>query len=316
MFGRPSLSVGFGLHLKEAKGIVNSSLSGVPLQQSVVQADLPERIVVHGLIDGHLGFDFKSNPAYCGGALPDGIEFVTREYQEAAKKRNDLALKRTRFMNAFIATLWAGAQDAGHGLLPQPSVHIGNYLFADEVAGQWTLSGPETPNGNRLIPAESIAKAADYMKEICSCYEANAIELLALMQAATVHYNNHEFSSCLILGWSVVEALQNNLWADYIEKAKTRNGGFTEINRNRHEQLNGRDFSASVVSQILSLAGLLDDNTLDQMNTARKARNNFVHFLKPVDAEVALLPVYLASAIIAKRTGCSFRMGGSFSWRS
>jgi hypothetical protein len=296
----------FALRLSQAASIATRLPANFAPKQSVVQATLPDNIVVDGLSDGFLVFDFSKNPAYCGGPLPAGVQFADRKYQKATERRNNLAQKRAKYMNAFVATLYAGGQDAGHGFLPQPPVHIGNYLFGDKVGSRWELTGPCPFGGDRCIPADAICKASEYMNAIFDAYGDDAIELLSLLHGATSHYANHEFSSCLVIGWSVVENLQNRLWREYIDQAALENGGFTEISRDRLKQLNGRDFSASVVSQLLSLARTIDDGRLKQMNTARKARNDFAHYLKPVSHNVAFVPVSLAAAIIGIRQAALF----------
>ena len=83
-----------------------------------------------------------------------------------------------------------------------------------------------------------------------------------MLHVAAVHYSNLQFSSSLLIGWSIVEALQNRLWAQTISAASVPKGGHTVINAERRKRLQGCDYTASVVSQTLSLMGKIDDSRL------------------------------------------------------
>jgi hypothetical protein len=42
----------------------------------------------------------------------------------------------------FLSTLWVGAQQAGTGIGPQPTINLGNYQAAEIVDGAWRAYGP------------------------------------------------------------------------------------------------------------------------------------------------------------------------------
>ena len=124
------------------------------------------------------------------------------------------------------------------------------------------------------------------------------VELLSLAQLASHQYRSHQFSSAHITAWCLAESMLQWLWRSYQDSS-----AHTKINRARKDMLNGRDYSASSVSQILSLAGILDDDLLNELDTARRARNAFAHSLSGISPDQAGKAIRCAGSMISKVIG-------------
>jgi hypothetical protein len=75
------------------------------------------------------------------------------------------------------------------------------------------------------------------------------------------------------------------------------------MNKERRKLLNGADFTASIVSQILSICGKIDDKTLDRLDEARRRRNAFAHNLVPIKFADAGKAIRLATDMITEIVG-------------
>jgi hypothetical protein len=78
------------------------------------------------------------------------------------------------------------------------------------------------------------------------------------------------------------------------------------MNHNRKNLLSGRDYTASIVTQVLSICGKIDDEMLKRLNDVRKKRNDFVHNLSQINSNDAGEAVRLASDLISKISGARF----------
>jgi hypothetical protein len=87
-------------------------------------------------------------------------------------------------------------------------------------------------------------------------------------------------------------------------KLDAKNGGHTEVNRDRRKMLlEGHDYTASIVTQILSLHQKVDDEMLVRLDDARRTRNNFAHSLRDVTWEDAACAIGTANELISKVVG-------------
>ena len=123
-----------------------------------------------------------------------------------------------------------------------------------------------------------------------------------LLQAFNLHEGGH-FETSQIVAWGITERCLNQLWSTHItasNDAFSTDSSRPFINSDRRGKLNGRDFSASVISEILSLAGVIDFDTYDKLNRARRDRNNWLHKMKRMDKQQSVASLNLAIAMLRK----------------
>jgi hypothetical protein len=127
-----------------------------------------------------------------------------------------------------------------------------------------------------------------------------------LLHAAD-HYHHWRFDQALMLAWAAAEALLAELWARYAEDA-AQAAGHT-LNSNRRRKLTGREFTSSVVSENLALAGIIDQELYDEIARVRAARNRWAHGLDPVTEQPAASAFFAGQTLVGLLTGCQLNVG-------
>jgi hypothetical protein len=116
------------------------------------------------------------------------------------------------------------------------------------------------------------------------------------------------------MAWSVVEAILNLKWKQLLKNADVKNEGHTSFNKDRRKLLEGRDYTASIISQMLSITGNLNDELLQKADHARKQRNDFAHKLECVDPDDVVKVVQLGTALLSEMTGITISQQLSLSY--
>lgn len=87
---------------------------------------------------------------------------------------------------------------------------------------------------------------------------------------------NHETS--VILSWFITEAAISHLWRTHIDGLNTDlTSGQKRINRERRDFLTGRDFTISLISNLLELWGAIPHALFQEIDALRGFRNKIVH---------------------------------------
>src|SRR5439155_17675297 len=104
-------------------------------------------------------------------------------------------------------------------------------------------------------------------------------------------FEAHDYNLALVAAWAIIETLLHTQWLRYLDDNRTREidgEEVTFINSVRRTRLvSGRDYTASVVSETLSLVGALRHETYRQLDMVRRDRNSFLHDLTAVSRTAA-----------------------------
>ena len=92
------------------------------------------------------------------------------------------------------------------------------------------------------------------------------------------------------ISWAIVEALIHKRWTSHI-------AGAPGMNSDRRQKLTGRDYTASVKIEMLALAGRLTSEEYANAEVVRKARNKWMHELRPVTSSTANYAAGLAARL-------------------
>lgn len=268
--------------------------------------DVPIKVRGDGLVifnfDETVGFASPSIPGWqpeYGKPMPEAI-------REAEAKRSDVVYARLEYMNAWLTAFASGMIFlASHHIFCPPPVDPHYHLRALEQNGRW-LAFDSRRNlvvgaDSRLIVKEGVF---DYAIALMKAAEAklgdNYSTTLALLHQASHQYVQHQFASAQLLAWTLTEQALHVMWRDFQLSVSSGENAVTEINKERRKTLEGRDYTVSVITQILSLSGRISDERLTSLDTARKARNKFVHDLKPIDGEQAEQALTTAADILSE----------------
>lgn len=96
---------------------------------------------------------------------------------------------------------------------------------------------------------------------------------------AIFHIQRGEYDQCFILGWTIIEQYITRIWKEYYT---SRN-----VNSSRRKNFEGRDYTISVICEILELASILERNDYQAISKLRKKRNKFIHDLNEISHEDA-----------------------------
>lgn len=136
------------------------------------------------------------------------------------------------------------------------------------------------------VSVEKIEDSFNILQRVLNSPHSDILDLIEIVYKSVYNYTCHQFSESLILCWSVCESLLNKIWDEYIaaKRAEPNSAGMvdgsTRINNKRKERLEGIDFTASIVSEILELSDLISHDLFCKLNAIRKLRNDWMHSLK------------------------------------
>jgi len=278
----------------------------------IFRKDLSSGIRVNATRDGMFGFSFENWPPDCNATEKRVPEDLT--FDELA----EITLNRASVINSFLAFFYA-ALETNPGLSlsrmlttpelmvpmsgdfdePPTGMSFGNDKVAWLASSRYPLTYPTAypPAADKRIlsrtiidpPGIALDDAASRLEALLSDHQADGPLMLDLFVRSSKSYQDHNYSASLITNWSIIEKLTFELWNRYLDKNRNR-GGTPFINRKRLDKLNDtRTFTASVVTEILSLAKYIDKGLYEDMSSVRQVRNNWIHSLKAVSREDAML---------------------------
>jgi hypothetical protein len=131
---------------------------------------------------------------------------------------------------------------------------------------------------------------------------------LSSFAKSLVEYKVGNYETSVVLSWFITEAALSHLWKNHIDNLNTDlSDGRKRINRSRKDFLTGRDFTISLISNLLELWDALPNAQFQDIDTIRGFRNKIVHnhgFVPgPNEAQLALKT---AQAMIDRIWGLRF----------
>jgi len=108
----------------------------------------------------------------------------------------------------------------------------------------------------------------------------NSTQILSRLVKSLSQYKKGNYSDSLVISWFIIETLLNKYWELFLNnsnKVINKHSGEKRINNDRLKKLIGSDYSASVISNILELVGVLDYEDFKSIDNIRRKRNDIVH---------------------------------------
>jgi len=266
-----------------------------------------------------------STPA-SGGTVPGA---VTRA-EEAAEER---ATQRTLLMNAHQACL-SSAHYAVHGrscelgamVLPSRSINLIDFLqndlgslgshdpyhrYVQHLVG--FTRGRRTPDLQRrsLLELDTVEYSFRLLDAVLRSGLDGHLQLVELLYRAGIQCSENRFAESLILSWAVCERLLDVLWERYMTRPRHVSSPLTS---KRRKKLTGRDYTASVILEILELGDQLSPELFSAADRARQTRNSWLHSLAEVSPNNALFALNAAQDLMKAVTGVAITI--SVQWQS
>jgi hypothetical protein len=307
------------------KSNFNATISEIVFEK-IISHDVSIRARIDGLVELELG----GLPNCQRTKVPEVIvgpgEELPGEYLKQEKIAYCSIVSRLKYVNAFKACISSSMYHVqSHSIPSDPPVLPSNYmpLFAGEFQSVLYPMGrsendkkleqnnvaKNMANKNQLqkrilFKMETLEYAALLFEEIIKRGEGFAL-LVDLLYHQNYLYSSHRFSECLIGAWTIIEAGISKVWEQYIDNYKHSGG---QVSKGRMKKLQGRDFTASIVQEVLSLSSVFAHSEYDEVDRIRKARNKWMHDLLPVSSDDAAKALQLSHKMVLKAYGIEIGM--------
>lgn len=270
-------------------------------------------IVAATLENGLLLFDFSRCPQtpiiVHRESLYNSVTPVNGTYtSEIVSRRLGRTESKQRLNQAFYRTVLLS-----HALLLENAGHlVGRMAFSlprienlrdtvacHELGSVW--SEKALPKSTLHLPKVTLDRSFTDLA-IAIDKRENLLRALELHKLSHYRFHDHRFAECLVLSWTVCENIVDFIWRKMIEEVKSENNG--RMTKRRVDVLcNSAVYTASVRIETLELAGFLSIKQADDLNTVRRARNNWLHSLGEVDEQSALHSIRLCAGLISSIFG-------------
>ncbi|MEO7860111.1 MAG: hypothetical protein ABIU05_06645 [Nitrospirales bacterium] len=147
---------------------------------------------------------------------------------------------------------------------------------------------------------ETIEKSFETFEAMVSSNVTDCLTMSAILLQSVKAYGAHDFSTSLTMSWTILEKLVSAIWQKMLEDNKNRVEGdatISFIGSDRKKKLRGRDYTAAVRIEILSLLGHMNIKMYDDLNKVRTSRNDWLHNFEQVDENLASLAIQTAQRL-------------------
>lgn len=275
--------------------------SGELEEEEVLRLDLSVGFKVGVQRRGVFMFDF--------GAWPPGQPILDDNFDKVAL----VQLQRVQVLNAHLVCLhsslsekqnvaWEKMDVDLNDLVIKPTIDSLPSAYAGTQIALLAWRGYRGFPGRQVLERQTVIKSLEKLEEIIRRPQP-ALELVALLNRAAVYYEEHNYPLSVVTAWTISERLLNLRWDDYLEANRVRvsqEAQVSFINADRKKKLKGADFTASIVSEILSLVGQLPFGLFKQLEDVRRARNGWLHDGDIPTRQIAELAVDSAREMIAE----------------
>jgi len=297
------------------------------LAEVVAETSLPQDLRAHVSRDGLFAFDFSRWAPYLAEHLALGTGF------DSLANR---VLRRTALMNAHLACLYTALVRVQHhhvdpmcvtpgSMFPMRSLEAGAQGIPNPLLGYLVSARYEStyPTGylvagdvrialRTLIETPTVEESFRLLTEILNHPSSDrALELAGLLVRSAAALFDHDYNLGLITAWAVIESLLQELWEGYIEDNRHReieDAQVSFINAGRKERLTGRDITASLKAEMLSLLDRLPFELYGKLSSVRVARNKWIHDLEPVPASTSEMAMQVAEEMLRLVKGLDLEM--------
>jgi hypothetical protein len=174
---------------------------------------------------------------------------------------------------------------------------------------QLVLSRRRDIRQDRFISSPNVLKekvldiAIDLFSALWPNRDEKTFTFVDLMLAAHVAHFNLRYAEALSTSWLISETLISMLWSDYINQNRQRNDEVFISGKRAENLAEGRNYSASVQIEVLSLLNEIPYQTYQALTSARKARNDWIHGLEHVTVEQSDKAIVIAEELFRDRYG-------------
>jgi hypothetical protein len=150
---------------------------------------------------------------------------------------------------------------------------------------------------------ESVVRAAAEMTDRTMTKDFRDPATVAELLLHSVYlYESGKYEASHVAAWTIAEKCLHERWETHLRELNSQHTvpGSEEkfINSERKQKLTGRDFTASLILEALSLFGLLPFDKYKLASRVRQARNDWLHKLHTIDRMDAAEAILLAGSML------------------
>lgn len=174
-------------------------------------------------------------------------------------------------------------------------------------------------NQRRVLELEVVEHSFKALDHIISCAGGKYLPIVEAAYQSASRCVEHRLGESIAIGWTACEQLITEDWKILVERTDAARTEANRMTRDRRKKLIGRDYTASVMVEMLDMSGSMSSTLYGNLEIARKARNNWAHDMKvPTGNEVwacqTAIQEMLARRGIQLQLQLGFRGSGGASW--
>jgi hypothetical protein len=292
--------------------------------KEVLRTNLAGGLALRATVEGMFAFDFSAMTDYASSDAPD----LPDDLDEMAEK----IIRRTRVMNAYLAFFYTQQLQidklSGRRMVITPELIISmdkmeensSQGYGNQRVSHLATSRFEATYSSKVPPlfdsrinmrglpisVEVVQAAAVDLSDLVERHGDDGIMLVDLYLRASKAFQDHNHSLSVIDYWTVVERMVNELW-----DAMIKDESITGQRRERLED--SRTFTAAVMIEILALLKRIATDLYEDITKVRQARNRWMHTLKTVTAEDAILANTVCERLLEQVKGLTLK-GSTGRW--
>lgn len=164
------------------------------------------------------------------------------------------------------------------------------------------------PFPRRILEKEVIEHSFKLLDQILSLEDATLIQWVEAAYIAACRYAEKRFGETVVLAWSVCEQLLSLAWDTLQNDIKAGN----RMTSKRKKKLEGRDYTASVIIELLEMNNRLGHDLYKLLEDVRKSRNDWAHRMRVPEKNDAVKAVRAVEGLFwdVKKIRLSLSFGG------
>ena len=131
----------------------------------------------------------------------------------------------------------------------------------------------EQSSARRIIEVGTIDHSLELLDSILGHEDRILIEMIEAIYIAAARASENRLGEAITLAWGVCEQLLSSAWTNLLEDKSTGN----RMSKKRKQKLYSRDFTASVITEVLEMTDRIDQDLYRLLEEVRRCRNKWVH---------------------------------------
>jgi hypothetical protein len=186
------------------------------------------------------------------------------------------------------------------------------HALARNVLNNKDMIASQQPLGRRVIELEVVEYSLELLDQILTGGDAVLVQIVEAVYIAACRQREKRFGEAVTLGWGVCEQLISAEWDKMLDELRTDAADAERMPKDRRAKLKSRDYTASVMVEMLEVNGRLDRELYRLLEIARKARNYWAHEMRVPKERESSICLRAATQLLrrVKRIDLSLQSGG------